>query len=56
MARVLGQLDGISSLLREFVLVVVERGVIVISILVALTSLGVSLAPVLVLFGGAVSF
>ena len=46
---------SVSYLLRDFLVIVVQRGGFVIGILVALTSLGVSLGPILALFGG-VSF
>ena len=53
--RFMGSIDGISSLLQEFVMVVVRRGIILTGVLISLTSLGVSLGPVIALFGG-VSF
>ncbi len=51
----LDNIGGISALLKEFAIFVVKRGVIVVGLMIALTSLGVSLGPVLALFGG-VSF
>ncbi len=50
--RFLDRIDGISALLKEFILVVVQRGVLVTGLLIALTSLGISLGPALALFGG----
>ena len=51
--RLLSKLDGTSSLLKGFVVMITKRGVVVIGTLLALTSLGVSLGPVLALVGGA---
>ena len=51
--RVLGQVGGTSSLFRDFVVMMVKRGVLVVGVLFALTSLGISLGPILALVGGA---
>ncbi len=53
--RVLKKIPGLSTLFRNFIVVSLERGVFIIGILIALTSLGVSLGPLLALLGG-VSF
>jgi small conductance mechanosensitive channel len=53
--RTLRQISAVSNLFREFLVIVVERGIVVVGVLVALTSLGVSLGPLLAVFGG-VSF
>lgn len=53
--KTLRQISAISNLFREFLVIVVERGIVVVGVLVALTSLGVSLGPLLAVFGG-VSF
>lgn len=50
--RVLKKIPGLSTLFRNFIVVSLERGVFVIGILIALTSLGVSLGPLLALLGG----
>jgi len=42
-----------SALFREFLVVVVKRGTVVVGFLLALTSLGISLGPILALVGGA---
>lgn len=46
---------GASSLLREFAVMVVKRGGVIIGLLIALTALEISLGPLLAVFGG-VSF
>ena len=51
--RVLKRVGGISSLFRHFIVMVVERSVFVLGVLLALTSLGVSLGPIIALLGGA---
>jgi len=51
--RLLTRIGGTSSLFRNFVAMLVKRGVVVIGFLLALTSLGISLGPVLALVGGA---
>lgn len=51
--RVLMRVGGVSSLFREFIVMLVNRGVLVIGALVALTSLGISLGPLLAVLGGA---
>ncbi|WP_324628988.1 mechanosensitive ion channel domain-containing protein [Phormidium sp. CCY1219] len=53
--RTLMLFPGISHLLREFVVMLVKRGGIVVGVLLALTALEVSLGPILALVGG-VSF
>ncbi len=52
-SRILTRVGGTSSILRDFVEMTVKQGVLVVGALVALTSLGVSLGPVLALLGGA---
>ncbi|MEA5578565.1 mechanosensitive ion channel family protein [Anabaena sp. UHCC 0451] len=49
----LKQFDGGSELLRQFIVMVVKRGGIVVGVLLALTALEVSLGPILALLGGA---
>lgn len=49
----LARFSGVSSLFREFIVVVVKRGGIVVGVLLALTALEVSLAPILAVLGGA---
>ena len=51
--RLLGRISGVSSLFREFIVMLVNRGVLVVGFMIALTSLGISLGPVLALVGGA---
>ena len=51
--RVLTKVGGTSALFREFIVIFVKRGVIVAGFLLGLTSLGISLGPVLALVGGA---
>ena len=51
--RVLEKVGGISILFRNFLVMVVNRGILVVGVLLALASLGVSLGPVLALVGGA---
>ncbi len=43
---------GASSLLREFVVMLVKRGGVIIGLLIALTALEISLGPLLAVFGG----
>ncbi|WP_199246714.1 mechanosensitive ion channel family protein [[Phormidium] sp. ETS-05] len=50
---ILARFSGVSSLFREFIVVVVKRGGIVVGVLLALTALEVSLAPILAVVGGA---
>ncbi|MBW4492606.1 MAG: mechanosensitive ion channel [Oscillatoria princeps RMCB-10] len=52
---ILPRFSGVSSLFREFIVVTVKRGGIVIGVLLALTALEVSVAPILAVVGG-VSF
>ncbi|NET01772.1 MAG: mechanosensitive ion channel [Sphaerospermopsis sp. SIO1G1] len=49
----LQQLNGGSELLRQFIVMVVKRGGVVVGVLLALTALEVSLGPILALVGGA---
>ena len=51
--RILTRVGGVSSLFRQFVVMVVERSTLIVGVLLALTSLGVSLGPVVALLGGA---
>lgn len=51
--RVLTKVGGTSALFREFLVIFVKRGVVVAGFLLGLTSLGISLGPVLALVGGA---
>jgi small conductance mechanosensitive channel len=44
---------NISNLMRQFIVIVIKRGGIVVGVLLALTALEVSLAPVLAVLGGA---
>ena len=50
--KTLAQFDAISNLFQGFLVMVVERGTLVVGFLIALTSLGISLGPLLALFGG----
>ena len=50
--RALAQL-GTSQLLREFIVVLIDRGGIIVGFMLALTALEISLGPVLALVGGA---
>lgn len=50
--QLLSRFGGTSSIMRQFVVMVVKRGGVVIGFLVALTALEVSLGPVLALLGG----
>jgi small conductance mechanosensitive channel len=43
---------GASSLLREFMVMLVKRGGVIIGVLIALTALEISLGPLLAVFGG----
>lgn len=52
---ILNKLDWISVLFREFIVMMLKRGILAIGVLVALTSVGISLVPLLTLIGG-VSF
>ncbi|NET53372.1 MAG: mechanosensitive ion channel, partial [Merismopedia sp. SIO2A8] len=49
----LTRVDSVSSLFRDFTVMIVKRGVLVVGLLLALASIGVSLGPVLALVGGA---
>jgi small conductance mechanosensitive channel len=49
----LKQFDGGSELLRQFIVMLVKRGGVVVGVLLALTALEVSLGPILALLGGA---
>lgn len=51
----LNQVGGVSNLFLDFIVLTTERGVIVIGFLIALTSLGISIGPLVALVGG-VSF
>ena len=51
--RVLAKVGGTSSLFREFIVIVTKRGIVLVGCLLALTSVGVSLGPILALLGGA---
>lgn len=51
--RALEQWGGASDLFRGFIVMLIKRGLVVVGAGVALTSLGVSLGPVLALIGGA---
>lgn len=51
--RTLRRLGGVSDLFRQFLVVVTKRGVLVVGALFALTTLGISLGPILALVGGA---
>ena len=50
---VLSNFDNISSLFREYLVMLLKRGTVVIGVLLGLASLGVSLGPILALVGGA---
>lgn len=47
------RVDAVSELFRDFTVITIKRGVLVLGALLALASLGVSLGPVLALVGGA---
>ena len=49
----LAKIDNISALLRQFTIMLVKRGGIIVGFMLALTALEVSLAPILALVGGA---
>lgn len=51
--RSLKQIGGTSELLRQFTVMVIKRGGVVVGIMLALTALEVSLGPILALVGGA---
>ena len=51
--RLLSRIPGVSSLLRQFAVMIVGRGVLIVGGLVALALLGVNLGPILALVGGA---
>ncbi|MEQ9372141.1 MAG: mechanosensitive ion channel [Coleofasciculus chthonoplastes F3-SA18-01] len=53
--QALSRLSNVSQLLRNFVVIVIQRGGILVAFLLALTALEVSLGPILALLGG-VSF
>ncbi|MEM9244425.1 MAG: mechanosensitive ion channel domain-containing protein, partial [Cyanobacteria bacterium P01_F01_bin.153] len=50
--RLLGRMDGLSALLRDFAVITIYRGTLALGAAMALISMGVSLGPVLALFGG----
>lgn len=54
-SKILRRFNNISDLFRQFLIVSIKRGFLVMGVLLALTSLGVSLGPLLALVGG-VSF
>lgn len=49
----LQRLDGGSQLLRDFIVMIVKRGGIIVGVMLALTALEVSLGPIIALVGGA---
>ncbi|MGK7895288.1 MAG: mechanosensitive ion channel domain-containing protein [Xenococcus sp. (in: cyanobacteria)] len=51
--NILNRIGGMSALFRNFTVMVIKRGVIVIGVLLALASVGVNLGPILALVGGA---
>ncbi|MEA5580780.1 mechanosensitive ion channel domain-containing protein [Nodularia harveyana UHCC-0300] len=51
--RLLFYCDGISALLRQFIIMAVRRGGVIVGIMLALTALEVSIGPILALLGGA---
>ena len=51
--RFLSNFDNVSAILREFTIMLVKRGGVVIGFMLALTALEVSLGPILALLGGA---
>ena len=51
--RLLSRIPGVSSLLRQFAVMIVGRGVLIVGGLIALALLGVNLGPILALVGGA---
>jgi len=51
--KTLSKVGGTSELLRQFIIMVIERGGIVLGVMLALTALGVSLGPLIALLGGA---
>ncbi|MBE9201632.1 MULTISPECIES: mechanosensitive ion channel family protein [unclassified Nodularia (in: cyanobacteria)] len=51
--RSLKQIGGASELLREFIVMLIKRGGVVVGVMLALTALEVSLGPILALVGGA---
>ncbi|MEC4819465.1 MAG: mechanosensitive ion channel, partial [Scytonema sp. PMC 1069.18] len=51
--RSLRQIGGTSDLLRQFIVMLIKRGGVVVGIMLALTALEVSLGPILALVGGA---
>ena len=51
--RFLVKFDNVSGLMREFIIMLVKRGGIVVGFMLALTALEVSLGPILALLGGA---
>ncbi|MDJ0677418.1 MAG: mechanosensitive ion channel [Calothrix sp. MO_167.B42] len=51
--RFLAKFDNVSALLRQFTVMLVKRGGVVVGFMLALTALEVSLGPILALVGGA---
>ncbi|MDJ0620048.1 MAG: mechanosensitive ion channel [Calothrix sp. MO_192.B10] len=51
--RFLAKFDNISALLRQFTIMLVKRGGVVVGFMLALTALEISLGPILALLGGA---
>ena len=51
--KVLTRVGGTSNLFRDFIVVIIKRGVLVVGGLLALATLGINLGPVLALVGGA---
>ena len=51
--NLLRRVSGISILFRDFIVIIVKRGVLVIGALIALAALGVDLGPILAVVGGA---
>ena len=51
--NILTRVGGISTLFRNFTVMVIKRGVVVLGFLLALAAIGVNLGPILALIGGA---
>ncbi|MEO0686153.1 MAG: mechanosensitive ion channel domain-containing protein, partial [Cyanobacteria bacterium J06649_11] len=51
--RFLSKFDNVSAILREFIVMLVKRGGVVVGFMLALTALEISLGPILALLGGA---
>jgi len=51
--NVLARVGGMSTLFRDFTVMLVKRGVVVLGFLLALAAIGVNLGPILALIGGA---